>query len=155
QMLPNDPNARASSYAAQAFIARAYFTQNKFSDAKTYIDKVIAGGFALDSTGVIFNTGNLNTNARNKETIFQIWASTTDYLPTVCFGVFHTVPFHPAQDRASDLFNQYLSADSAAGGYRYKLLYKRQSVGSAHYYFTRKYDLNTNLPVVIRLAEML
>ncbi len=156
QMLPSDPHARASVYAVQAFLTKVYFSQNKFTDAKSYADKVISGGFALDSTGSIFTLSTLdNPGVQNSEAIFQLKAVTTDNLSTVLYGRFRTIPFHPAQCRTSDLFNSYLSSDSALGGYRYKLLYKRQRVGSVFYNYTRKYDNISYVPVVIRLAEIL
>lgn len=155
--LPTSPKARASVYAAQAFLTKAYFSQNKFEEAKAYADKVIAGGFTLNTTpDELFKNSSLDKpESQTAESIFEMKAVTTDNFPFTLQGRFRAIPFAPAQNRISELYRPYITDDSLNGGTRAALLHKRQRVGTVFYYYTRKYDVTTNLPVVIRLSEIL
>lgn len=146
-LLPADKTVRASKYAAQAFLAKAYFSQNKFSSAKIWADEIINNsGLSLnDSVNQIYNmVGWVQTN----EVIFQIINISNDRENGKLTGRFRSGTF-PAMYRAWDTYRPYISTDSAQGSLRYSLLRK-----TGPKYFTRKYDnLDMNV-VVVRLAEI-
>jgi len=146
-LLPTDNTTRASKWAAEAFLAKVYFSQNKWSDAKLWADDIITnGGFVLnDSVQTAYNaTGFTFSN----EIIFQLINITSDKENGKLTGRFRANVF-PAVYRASDALKPYLSSDSAQGSKRYALWKK---IGPK--YYTIKYDnLDMNVPLV-RLVEI-
>ena len=93
QLLPTT-NLRATKYAAQAFLAKAYFTQNKFTEAKTYADKVIQnGGFRMNDSAALIYRDFGSIPAAGGEAIFQIVNETTDIDNGSLYGRFGYVPY--------------------------------------------------------------
>ena len=149
-LLPAEQSARASKYAAQAFLMRAFFEQNKFSEAKTWADKIVTSSGASMNTDSISSTYQLTGSATNSETIFQIMNTTQDVSNGPLVGRFKLVNF-PAQNKMSPSFITYIRADSTAGGLRSSNLYRVKATR----YYTRKYDnVYVNVPV-LRFAEVL
>ena len=141
-----------SKYAAEAFLAKVYFTQSDFNNASTYATKVINNSaFGLnDSVQTVFDE--LGNNS-DKEIVFQI-INTVKNDPAVgpLHDRFNAPPFGSTVPPycMSPAFAPTLQSAKAVGDLRYKKLY--------HYSFTvffcGKYDQQyTNVPVV-RFAEM-
>jgi len=145
----------ATKYAAEAFIAKAYFSQNKYTEAKNYAQLVINAGYTLnDSVGTIYRDGNATA-----ETVFQVINSQQDKDNGVLAGNFSipplgsTNPPYSMAPRFATLLDQAkVLGDARAGKLTSKNLF--QKTGSN--YFCKKYtNANQNLNVVVvRLAEM-
>lgn len=147
-LLPADKQARASKWAAQAYLAKVYFQQSDYQNAFSWTDQVITqGGFSLNAT--VDEIYDLEGNSFSNETIFQLINVDGDisngdlnrFNPNVMYSM-------------SDEFITIIEADTltdGTAGQRNKELYTNFFDIS---YFTKKYN-NTQMNVnIIRLAEM-
>jgi len=156
-LLPANNSAIASQTAAWGFLTRVYFTQNNFQQTLNYANLVInTSGLSLnDSVTTIYNqTGITPTN----ETVFQcISIAPNDLSNGVLIGRFRWLPVSPATCYLSNYFAPYYKADSAAGGLRWKELYRYSSdgVGGPRYYWCQKYNNSSMNITVMRLPEIL
>ena len=138
-------------YVAEAFLAKVYFSQNKYAQAQDYASRVVSSGaYALnDSVAAIYN---LLGSQSTSENVFQIINKVNDYDGTL-HGRFSVPPFGSTVPMymMNTNFASILASAKANNDRRYTALYKR----SFGIYFCKKYDAQyQNIPVV-RYAEML
>lgn len=149
-----------SKYAADALLARVYFSQNDFANAEIYATKAINGGFALNdslnnpgSPYSITSVYNQLADQTTPETIFQIInTAKNDPASGNLNGNFTHAPFGstvPNIQMNAPLASILVSAQSV-GDLRYTKLFKK-SFGE---YFCIKYSSQYANVCVIRLAEM-
>lgn len=155
-LLPASNSAFATKYAAQGFLTRVFFTQNKFAEAEAMATNVINSGLALNPTvGAI---DSVVGSAGTSETVFQnVSTLPTDLADGVLTGRFRRLALTPATCYMSPAFTPYYKADSASGGTRWKTFYKLATDGGGgapKYYWCNKYNVQTANVTVIRLAEM-
>lgn len=152
------PNASTSSVyvsksTADAMLARVYFSQNKWSQAKDYASKVInTAGYSLnDSIAAIYNL--LGTQS-TPENVFQIINTVNDDPGSgTLHGRFNlngaTIPSYTMNTPFIDI----LVSAKAVGDLRYAKLYKK-SIFQPTFYSCSKYDAIYSNVSIIRLAEM-
>ena len=163
-LLPTDMVATGpdyvSRYAADAMLARVYFSQNDFANAEIYATKAIAGGFSLNDSlnnptsayGItsVYNQLGAQTTP---ESIFQmIYTTKNDPATGNLNGNFIHAPFGstvPNIQMNGGLISLLVSAQ-AVGDLRYTKMFKK-SFGE---YFCEKYSAQYANVTVIRLAEM-
>lgn len=150
-LLPAQINTlQASRYSVEAFLAKAYFSQNKFADAKVYADKVLQGGFILNPSPASIYT--VEGALTSKETVFQIVNLVNDKDNGSLYGRFSVPPFGSTipMYRMNGGMVSYLQAAQALGDARYTSLFKR-SFGR---YLCKKYDDQNMNVSIVRLAEI-
>ena len=155
QLLPADRSAIGpnftSKYAAEAFLAKVYFSQNNFSQAQTYASMIINAGFTLnDSLTTAYNQLTAQTTP---ETVFQIINTITDDPASGSLhGNFSVAPFGSTIPgfAMNAPFVTILQSAQAVGDLRYPKLYKK-SFGTL---FCTKYTPIYANVTIVRLAEM-
>ena len=145
-----------SKYAAEAFLAKVYFSQNDYTQAENYASMVLSAGFTLNdsiaptSTASVYSQlGGVSTN----ETVFQVINTTTDDPASgTLHGRFSVAPFGSTVPGYSlnTPFATILQSAQAVGDIRYAKLYKK-SFGQ---YFCQKYSPQFANVAVVRLAEL-
>ena len=146
-----------SKYAAEAMLAKVYFSMNNgnalqnYASAETYAGRVINAGFSLnDSLTAVYNQiGAVTTN----ETIFQIINSAKDDPSSGNLnGNFSHAPFGSTVPNyaMNAPLGTILASAQAVGDQRYTKLFKK-SFGN---YYCTKYSAQYSNVTVIRLAEM-
>jgi hypothetical protein len=144
----------ASKYAAEAMLARVYFSQNDWVDAEKYAGKVISGGFGLsDSLSAPYNVLGPMVAVPVNDLVFQI-INTVDNDPSGgnLHGQFSVAPF------GSTIPNFEMNAPMAAilqnaqaiGDRRYTSLFKK----SFGIYFCTKYSAQYSNTPIVRVEEM-
>jgi hypothetical protein len=147
-----------SKSTAEAFLTKVYFSQNKFLQAKTYADKVIASGYTLNDSANIGTIYTLLGNQTTPETIFEIINFSNDIDNGSLNGRFSVPPFGSTVPlyMLSDSFVSLLKADTAgaavSGETDVRLRLYKKSFGL---YFCKKYDATYSNVNVVRLAEIL
>jgi hypothetical protein len=140
-----------SKYAAEAFLAKVYFSQNDFADANAYATKVINNAsFGLnDSVNTVYSELGNNDD---KEIIFQIInTAKNDPAAGPLHGRFYILYGYTVAEYAmSPAFAPTLQSSEAVGDLRYKKLF-HNSFGA---YFCDKYNTQYTNVAVVRLAEM-
>ena len=161
--LPAADPVFVSKTGAQAFLTRVYFTQNKFQQAYDMATTVVGNaGPTTDSAGLVAlygeNVSAGGTSATNSETLFQCLGVNGDYVNGTCWGRFTWIPFHPAPCYMASAFTPYYRADSASGGFRWKLGFRTGTVSGGstggRVYWCNKYSSKYSSITVIRLAEI-
>ena len=145
-----------SKYAAEAFLAKVYFSQNNFQQAENYATLVINAGFTLNDTlapsSSLSAYGQLGA-VTTPETIFEIINTTNDDPASGnLHGRFSVAPFGSTVPgySLSTAFATILQSAQAVGDQRYAKLFKK-SFGQ---YFCQKYSPQYANVAVVRLAEM-
>jgi hypothetical protein len=146
------PNYYVSKYGVEAMLARVYFSQNDFQNAKNYASEVISGGgFALnDSLMSVYDQLGASTTA---ETVFQVInTSKNDNASGNLNGNFTHAPFGSTVPniQMNTPLASILASAQAVGDQRYTVLFKK-SFGE---YFCLKYSQQFANVCIIRLAEM-
>jgi hypothetical protein len=141
----------ASQHAADAMLARIYFSESDWADAQAYATKVINAGFSLnDSLNAVYDQLGAETTP---ETIFQIINSAKDDPSSAnLHNNFCAAPFGSTVPNLSmsATFQPILISASMVGDRRYAAFYKK--LFGAYYCY--KYNQQYSNVAVIRLAEM-
>ena len=152
-------NVFVSQGAAQAFLMRTYFTKHNYAAAKAIADLIVnSGQYQVLGTTVGEIDSVSGVNASTPETIFQdISTSPLSVANGVLIGRFRYLPLSPPVYYMSQYFAPYYKADSAAGGYRWKTLFRAAPYGQGgpREYFCKKYDQPYMNITVLRYAEVL
>ncbi|MFN8310637.1 MAG: RagB/SusD family nutrient uptake outer membrane protein [Chitinophagales bacterium] len=153
-LLPAAANARASQYAAYAFLAKINFTQNKFDKAIEWSEKIPVNVFVLkDSVNSVFSTGEGLPNAEN---IFQVDNNLNDRSNDVLHERFSdkasassTLPLYIMNP---GYFTSLLATQYSLGDKRALILFKKFATN----WLCRKYTFNLSMNTpVLRYSELL
>ncbi len=146
--LPDLPSSRVSKWAAAGYLARVYFQQNDFQNAKDWCDVVIQSNrFAL--TDSVMDPFTTEDGTFSSEAVFQVINNGDDF-NTGALGRFRQ-SFGTPPYKVHDNFDNWINADTLANGQRGKNWYR---LFGGNYYVT-KYDNEKMNILVIRLAEIL
>ncbi|HVI47698.1 MAG TPA: RagB/SusD family nutrient uptake outer membrane protein [Chitinophaga sp.] len=146
----SNENARATKYAAEAFLARVYMNQGRYAEAAAAANDVIAkGGFVLvTSVDKAFNN---NTNST--EDIFAIQQNKQSNAGTTDNGV---ATFYSAKPVGrgdlqimADWLNNYEDGDD-----RKAFVYEGTSISGIDGTYTGKWKQQYKVVPVVRLSEM-
>ena len=152
--LPASNQPYATKFSAEAFLARVYFTQNKFQLAYNEADSVISfsGATMVDSLQLLYgiNTNSIGSNSYTPEALFQNIAVSLDLANSTTNGRFTYIPFHQPTCYMSSAFTPYYQADVASGGLRWKAGFKT----GANLLWCNKYANVSSSLNIIRLSEM-
>ena len=165
QLLPTS-NLRATKYAAEAFLAKAYFSQNKFTEAKNYSDLLTGGAFTFrDSANLIYKDLG-SVPPAGDEAIFQIVNEIADIDNGSLYGRFGYVPYgltQPIYFINKTTFGPYLVSAAADSDLRVLPLNSHgtpTATGNGIFsyksgkYFCQKYNLQYANVTIVRLPEM-
>jgi hypothetical protein len=149
-------NARATKYAAEAFLSRVYLNMNDYENAATRADDVIESGqFNLVST---FNQA-FNTVGNSTEDIFGIQQTAQSNAGTTNNGLVTFYATYPTGRGDAQIDGDYQSNSGYFSyfedeDFRKTYAYTGTSIQSIDGYYTTKWSEFYKTVPVVRLAEM-
>ncbi|UYZ62397.1 RagB/SusD family nutrient uptake outer membrane protein [Hymenobacter weizhouensis] len=153
-LLPATNSARATSWAAKAYLARVYFQMNDFQNAYAQANDVVSNGLSGAGARLALNASVLNRyrTKNSPESIFEMQSTNFDNSSGGLEGYFRQAGNTPQLYATPELAALALADPNDQRG---RLLYNTRAVGANQRTFTTRYDqVNQNAPV-LHLAELL